>query len=87
MHLVHDSRIDQDVRFVSNFASKPLEVEFRNNYKINELKLNNESTSGVAVAIMLNQPLWFQRRYTFIVQNVLNNIPKNWKVDFYNIVR
>ena len=38
---------------------------------------------GVAVALLLHAPKWFQRRYTMMVQNVHNNMPSNWKLQIF----
>lgn len=38
---------------------------------------------GVAVALLLHAPKWFQRRYTFTVGNILQNLPPNWKVQIF----
>ncbi|KAJ1425696.1 hypothetical protein B484DRAFT_397830 [Ochromonadaceae sp. CCMP2298] len=39
---------------------------------------------GVAVTLMLHSPTWFQRRYSMMIQNILNNIPANWKVQVFH---
>jgi hypothetical protein len=39
--------------------------------------------SGVAVTVMLHSPKWFQRRYTMLIQNTVNNLPENWKVQIF----
>eukprot|EP01039_Chlorochromonas_danica_P001147 gene1147-1252_t len=39
---------------------------------------------AVAAMVMLGQPKWFQRRYTFMVQNVLHNIPQDWAVQIFH---
>ena len=40
---------------------------------------------GVAVTVMLHAPKWFHRRYMVMIQNVLVNLPPNWKIQiFYN---
>jgi hypothetical protein len=41
--------------------------------------------SGVAATLMLHSPKWFQRRYTAMVQNMLNNIPLDWAVQIFYI--
>lgn len=38
------------------------------------------SYAGVAATMMLHSPKWFQRRYTVMVFNILNNLPPNWVV-------
>ncbi|KAL7534085.1 hypothetical protein ACHAWF_004713 [Thalassiosira exigua] len=38
---------------------------------------------GVATTVMLNNPKWFQRRYTMMIQNVLFNIPPDWGVQIF----
>jgi hypothetical protein len=40
---------------------------------------------GVAATVMLHSPKWFQRRYSVMVQNVVNNIPPNWAVQVFYI--
>lgn len=39
--------------------------------------------AGVAVSLLLHAPKWFQRRYTQMVHNVINNIPTNWAVQIF----
>lgn len=39
--------------------------------------------AGVAVTVMLHTPKWFQRRYTMMIQNTINNLPENWKVQIF----
>lgn len=43
----------------------------------------NEIIDGVAITLMLHAPTWFQRRYTMMIQNTLNNIPPTWKVQIF----
>ena len=38
------------------------------------------SYAGVAATMMLHSPKWFQRRYTVMVFNIINNLPPNWVV-------
>lgn len=38
---------------------------------------------GVAVTLMLHTPTWFQRRYTYMVQNAHNNIPEDWVIQIF----
>ncbi|KAL9187389.1 hypothetical protein ACHAXT_001492 [Thalassiosira profunda] len=38
---------------------------------------------GVAATLMMNNPKWFQRRYTMMIQNVLLNIPPEWGVQIF----
>ena len=38
---------------------------------------------GVAVTLMINSPKWFQRRYTSMVANILDNTPTNWAVQIF----
>ena len=38
---------------------------------------------GVAITVILHSPTWFQRRYTMMVQNIVNNIPNNWTVQVF----
>lgn len=40
---------------------------------------------GVAVTLMLNSPKWFQRRYTTMIQNILNNTPETWAVQIFYV--
>lgn len=40
---------------------------------------------GVAVTLMINAPKWFQRRYTTMVQNILDNTPSNWAVQIFYV--
>jgi len=38
---------------------------------------------GVAAALLLHAPKWFQRRYTIMVLNAINNVPSNWVVQIF----
>lgn len=38
---------------------------------------------GVAATLMINAPKWFQRRYTTMVQNILDNTPPSWAVQIF----
>ena len=42
-----------------------------------------DGPDGVAVAVLLHAPKWFQRRYTIMVQNMHNNLPPNWKIQIF----
>jgi hypothetical protein len=35
---------------------------------------------GVAMTMMLHSPKWFQKRYTVMVANILNNLPPRWAI-------
>lgn len=48
-----------------------------------ENEMDAEKVGGVAVALLLHAPKWFQRRYTMSVQNVYNNIPANWRIQIF----
>jgi hypothetical protein len=39
--------------------------------------------AGVAMAILLHSPRWFQLRYTMMVNNVVASIPADWKVQIF----
>ena len=41
------------------------------------------SYRGVAVTLMLDNPPWFQRRYTSMVHNIIMNIPNDWIVQIF----
>ncbi len=38
---------------------------------------------GIAATLMLHSPTWFQRRYTFMVENIVDNIPQNWVIQVF----
>lgn len=38
---------------------------------------------GVAMAILLHSPKWFQRRYTMMANNIDDNIPPDWKIQIF----
>jgi hypothetical protein len=38
---------------------------------------------GVAITLMLHTPLWYQRRYTMMIQNTVENIPDDWVVQVF----
>lgn len=38
---------------------------------------------GVAVTLMLHAPLWYQRRYTMMIQNIAENIPDDWLIQIF----
>jgi hypothetical protein len=40
---------------------------------------------GVACNIMLHSPKWFQFRYTTMILNIKNNIPKDWAIQIFYI--
>ena len=44
---------------------------------------NKNIYPGAAVFLNLHQPRWFQRRYSMMVQNVINNIPDDWVVQIF----
>lgn len=44
---------------------------------------NKSRYAGVAATLMLHSPTWFQRRYTFMVQNVANNLPSDWIIQIF----
>eukprot|EP01039_Chlorochromonas_danica_P006127 gene6127-6746_t len=44
---------------------------------------NHSRYVGVAATLMLHSPTWFQRRYTFMVQNVANNLPSGWIIQIF----
>lgn len=39
--------------------------------------------SGVAATLLLHAPTWFQRRYTMMIQNAVNNVPLDWVVQIF----
>jgi hypothetical protein len=40
---------------------------------------------GVAVTLLHDHPTWFQRRYTLMIQNILNNIPEDWVIQIFHV--
>jgi hypothetical protein len=42
-----------------------------------------DALEGVAATVMLHEPKWFQRRYTMMLNNVLQNLPPNWKLQIF----
>lgn len=54
-------------------------------------QMNIQSTShletmkleGQAATLMLHEPKWFQRRYSYMIINVLGNLPENWKLQIF----
>lgn len=38
---------------------------------------------GVAVCLFLHTPTWFQRRYTLMIMNIKNNIPRDWAIQVF----
>ena len=38
---------------------------------------------GVALLLMTDQPKWFQRRYSLLIQNLLANLPLTWSVQIF----
>lgn len=38
---------------------------------------------GVAATLLVHQPLWFQRRYTMMIQNIHANIPMDWVIQIF----
>mmetsp|Transcript_8144 Transcript_8144/g.13826 ORF Transcript_8144/g.13826 Transcript_8144/m.13826 type:complete len:387 (-) Transcript_8144:206-1366(-) len=53
-----------------------------------EAKLAQESSlhavEGIALLLMTDQPKWFQRRYSLLIQNLLSNLPTTWKVQIFH---
>lgn len=45
--------------------------------------LQKSPIRGVAVTMLLHSPTWFQRRYTYMVQNAHNNIPDDWVIQIF----
>lgn len=39
---------------------------------------------GVALLLMTDQPKWFQRRYSLLIQNLLSNLPSSWVVQIFH---
>lgn len=39
---------------------------------------------GVALLLMTDQPKWFQRRYSLLIQNLLSNLPSTWKIQIFH---
>eukprot|EP01031_Cornospumella_fuschlensis_P033219 gene33219-40192_t len=39
---------------------------------------------GVAMTLLLHSPTWFQRRYTFMIENVAHNVPADWVVQIFH---
>jgi hypothetical protein len=40
---------------------------------------------GVAVALLHDHPTWFQRRYTIMLQNAINNLPSDWAIQIFHV--
>lgn len=45
--------------------------------------LSPSKPKGVAVTLMLHTPLWYQRRYTMMIQNTAENIPDDWVIQIF----
>lgn len=45
--------------------------------------VEGNAPGGVAATLLLHAPTWFQRRYTIMVQNAINNIPPDWVVQIF----
>jgi hypothetical protein len=82
---------DEQVRIAS---SKPPMLPHEHGGEIHFSLDNQESKSkenlnhddiyeGVAATLMINSPKWFQRRYTSMVANILDNTPPNWAVQIF----
>lgn len=60
-----------------------------NNYKNRNSNVNNQNNfikpGGAAITLMNDHPKWFQRRYTIMIQNTLNNIPKDWIIQIFHV--
>lgn len=61
------------------------ELNSSRNQRSHNLPTDDEKLEfeGVAATLMLNNPKWFQRRYTMMVQNALLNTPSNWAVQIF----
>ena len=44
---------------------------------------NESALEGVAAIVLLHAPMWFQRRYTYIIMNCLDNLPDKWKLQVF----
>lgn len=55
-------------RNITNKATRPLSIQ----------------PHGVAITLLNDHPTWFQRRYTIMIQNALNNIPSNWVIQIFH---
>jgi hypothetical protein len=40
---------------------------------------------GVAATLLHDHPTWFQRRYTLLIQNTLNNLPPDWVIQIFYV--
>jgi hypothetical protein len=52
-------------------------------FKYDPLLFPSKKFGGVAATLLLHAPSWFQRRYTMMIQNALNNIPDDWVVQIF----
>jgi len=57
-----------------------LDTQYESPHSANQRKIQYE---GVAVTLMINSPKWFQRRYTSMVANILDNTPQSWAVQIF----
>lgn len=71
---------------VGEKCPEPMGVAMTSISTVNNMQqLSSAAPAGVAVFLSLHAPAWFQHRYTMMVQNVINNIPDNWKVQIFYV--
>lgn len=68
-----------------NILQSPLDsIVLHDTAVINDRIQSNSTLDGVAVTLMLHSPAWYQRRYTMMIQNILNNLPSDkWKIQIF----
>jgi len=82
MHLLHNKHVN----IVEPKAKLPPPLTIAVSSSSRELAPVRPTRSkivGVAVTLLLHAPKWFQRRYSIMVQNALNNVPSNWAVQIF----
>mmetsp|Transcript_21865 Transcript_21865/g.33237 ORF Transcript_21865/g.33237 Transcript_21865/m.33237 type:complete len:364 (+) Transcript_21865:104-1195(+) len=66
-------------------SPSPVPQDMRGNHALHHTDNRIKQYEGVAVTLMLNSPKWFQRRYTTMIQNILNNTPETWAVQIFYV--
>jgi hypothetical protein len=90
-----NAKLAEDIEIIRSLKST---VKYLNN-SLEDVKLSWISNSipqkekslllspppdGVALLLMTDQPKWFQRRYSLLIQNLLSNLPLTWKVQIFH---
>jgi hypothetical protein len=90
--LLHKKNVNVEESIIASTVPSPL-LKDKSVFSFTQCPLANVTTDnsctfigkpkGVAFTLMLHTPLWYQRRYTMMVQNTIDNIPDDWIVQIF----